>query len=62
MKEFADKVYNTRDGYGNVKVGAKNVSTNNMKKGFGNTTTGHLFSSYKYQGTPYDNQRDCERN
>ena len=29
-----------------------------MKKGFGNTTTGHLFSNYKYEGTPYDNQKD----
>lgn len=60
MKEFNDKVYNTRDEQGNVKVGSKNVTTNNMKKGFGSTTTGHLFSSYKYQGSPFDNQREQE--
>ena len=53
MKEFNDKVYNTRDEQGRVKVGNKNVSTNNMKRGFGSTTTGHLFGTYKYQGTPY---------
>jgi len=28
-----------------------------MKKGFGNTTVGHLFGAYKYEGTPYDNGR-----
>ncbi len=27
-----------------------------MKRGFGSTTTGHLFGSYKYEGTPFDNQ------
>jgi len=31
-----------------------------MKRGFGDTTTGHLFGSYKYQGSPYDNPRDLE--
>ena len=61
MKEFKDKEYNTRDEQGNVKVGLKNVTTNNMKRGFGNTTVGHLFSSSKYQGDPYDDQRDIER-
>lgn len=40
-----------------VKTGLKNITTNNMKKGFGNTAVGHLFSSYNYMGTPYDNQK-----
>lgn len=61
LKEYQDKAYDTRDQQGRVKVGARNVSTNNMKKGFGNTTTGHLFSGYKYQGQPYDDQKDNER-
>ena len=61
MKEFKDKEYNTRDEQGIVKVGLNNVTTNNMKRGFGNTTVGHLFSSSKYQGDPYDDQRDIER-
>jgi hypothetical protein len=46
MKEYDDKVYNTRDQNGNVKTGLKNITTNNMKKGFGNTTHGHLFGAY----------------
>lgn len=58
MKEFEDKVYQTRDENGNVKTGMKNITTNNMKKGFGNTNTGHLFAAYEYKGTPYDNQKD----
>lgn len=62
MKEFNDKVYNTRDEFGKVKVSDKNITTNNMKRGFGSTTVGHLFSSYKYEGTPYDNMRDQEKN
>jgi hypothetical protein len=60
MKEYNDKLYQTRDEHGNVKVAPKNVTTNNMKKGFGSTTTGHLFSSYKYQGSPYDQKREQE--
>jgi hypothetical protein len=46
MKEFEDKAYQTRDENGNVKTGMKNITTNNMKKGFGNTNTGHLFNAY----------------
>lgn len=46
MKEFDDKVYDTRDEQGNVKTGLKGITTNPMKKGFGNTTSGHLFGSY----------------
>lgn len=46
MKEFEDKVYNTRDENGYVKTGMKNVTTNNMKKGFGSTNTDHLFAAY----------------
>lgn len=60
MKEFEDKVYNTRDEQGNVKTAPKGITTNNMKKGFGNTTSGHLFGSYEYKGSPYDNQKDLE--
>ena len=61
MKQFDDKTYNTRDEHGNVKVGQKNVTTNNMKKGFGSTNSEHLFGTYKYMGSPYDNQREQER-
>lgn len=57
MKEYNDKQYQTRDEFGNVKVGLKNVTTNNMKKGFGNTATGHLFGAYPYQGSPFDNPK-----
>ena len=46
MKEFEDKVYQTRDENGNVKTDMKNITTNNMRKGFGNTNTDHLFSAY----------------
>jgi hypothetical protein len=58
MKEFEDKAYNTRDEQGNVKTGPKPITTNNMKKGFGNTTSGHLFGNYEYKGSPFDNQKD----
>jgi len=34
--------------------------TNNMKKGFGNTTTGHLFGQYGYMGCPYDAEKDAD--
>ncbi len=61
MKDYQDKVYNTRDEHGNVRKGSKNITTNNMKRGFGNTTAGHLFGSYKYEGSPYDNQLNVER-
>ena len=27
-----------------------------MKSGFGNTTTGHLFSNYQYKVDPYENK------
>ena len=32
-----------------------------MKRGFGSTTVGHLFGSYKYEGTPYDNHQNQEK-
>lgn len=32
-----------------------------MKKGFGSTNSEHLFGTYKYMGSPYDNQREQER-
>ena len=51
-------MYNTRDEYGKVITGKKQVMTGNMKKGFGNTTTGHLFSSVPYAGDPYDDARE----
>ncbi len=43
FKDYQDKMYNTRDEFGKVKTGLKQISTGNMKKGFGNTTVGHLF-------------------
>lgn len=60
MKEYGDKVFDTRDEAGNVKVGKKNFSTNPMKKGYGASTTGHLFGEYPYQGNPYDLPRELE--
>lgn len=60
MKQFEDKCYETRDEHGNVKVGHKNITTNNMRKGFGNTTVGHLFGSYKYEGSPFDNGKQLQ--
>jgi hypothetical protein len=60
MKEFEDKAYQTRDENGNVKTGLKNITTNNMKKGFGNTNTDHLFGAYEYKGTPYDNEKELQ--
>jgi hypothetical protein len=57
LKEYQDKAFNTRDEQGNVKVGNKNVTTNNMKRGFGSTNTDHLFGNYQYMGSPYENPR-----
>lgn len=31
-----------------------------MKKGFGNTATGHLFGAYPYQGIPHDYPKELE--
>ena len=33
-----------------------------MKKGYGNTTAGHLFSHYPYQGFPDDDPRNQQSN
>lgn len=33
-----------------------------MKKGYGNTTAGHLFSQYPYSGYPDDDQRKQQSN
>ena len=60
MKEFNDKVYDTRDQNGKVKTGLRNFSTNPMKKGYGSSNHGHLFSEAPYQGTPYDFPRELE--
>lgn len=43
MKEFDDKTYHTRDKDGRIITQPKNFLTNPYKKGFGNTTVGHLF-------------------
>ena len=32
-----------------------------MKKGFGNTTTGHLFGAYKYEGYAFDNAKEIDK-
>lgn len=34
--------------------------TGNMKKGYGNTTVGHLFGSYPYMGCEYDNIKNLQ--
>ena len=34
------------------------MGTNNMKKGYGSTNVGHLFSSYPYQGYPDEDARN----
>ena len=61
MKEFKDKEFHTRDENGKVKVAPKTVTTNNMKKGFGNTTAGYLFSQYPYQGYPQEQGREKDK-
>jgi len=41
--------------------GKKGMYTSNAKKGFGNTTTGHLFSKpFEHMTDPYDNKRNIE--
>lgn len=45
-----------------MKTGAKNVTTNNMKKGFGSTTHGYLFQEYPYQGYPEEEGREKDKN
>lgn len=60
MKEYEDKEYHTRDDLGNVKTGPKNITTSNMKKGFGNTTYGHLFGAYPYEGYPHEAEQDIQ--
>ena len=32
-----------------------------MKKGYGNSTTGHLFGNYAYESNPYDAEREQNR-
>jgi len=59
-KDYNDKVYDTRDDFGNVKKGKKQVMTGNMKKGYGNTTAGHLFSAYPYMGAEYDDGKNLQ--
>ena len=60
MKEYEDKQYHTRDDLGKVLTGPKNITINNMKRGKGSTTTGHLFGAYPYQGTPHDLPRELD--
>lgn len=43
-------------------VAKKGVFTNNMKKGFGNTNVGHLFSHFPYEGYPDDDPRAKDSN
>lgn len=61
MKEYNDKEYHTRDENGKVLTNKKNIYTNNMKKGFGSTNTGHLFGSYPYQGYPEEDPKKKEQ-
>lgn len=49
---------NLRDSNGSVTTGPKNFLTRPLKKGSGNTTYGHLFSSYQYVEDPYDRARE----
>lgn len=60
MKEFNDKVYNTRHGDGSVITKPRNFFTQPHKKGFGNTTTGHLFEPVKYESDPYDRPKEYD--
>ena len=34
--------------------------TGNMKKGYGNTTAGHLFSAYPYMGSEFDDGKNLQ--
>jgi hypothetical protein len=58
MKEFNDKVYNTKGPDGKIILPPRNFYTNPYKKGFGNSTVGHLFEPVKYESEP--NQRGRE--
>ena len=58
QKQYKDKEFHTKDENGKVKLGPKSVTTNNMKRGFGSTNVGHLFSSYPYQGYPEEDRRN----
>lgn len=61
LKEFENKVYNTRTPTGEVKVRARNFLNNPAKKGLGRTTTGHLFGQTEYVADPYDRKDELER-
>lgn len=60
MKEFDDKTYHTRDKNGNIITQPKNFLTNPYKKGFGNTTVGHLFGPVKYVQDPYNRPKEFD--
>jgi len=49
LKEFNDKVFNTRGPTGDVLSSPKGFYTQPYKKGFGNTTVGHLFEPVRYE-------------
>ena len=62
MKEYNDKVYNTRDVNGKIKTQPKNFYSQPYKKGFGNTTVGHLFEPIKYQVDPFQRPNELDIN
>ncbi|KAM3143331.1 hypothetical protein pb186bvf_004663 [Paramecium bursaria] len=61
LKEFDDKVFQTRTPTGDVRIQARNFLTNPAKRGLGRTTTGNLFSPIRYIPDPFDRQEEKER-
>ncbi|CAD8062583.1 unnamed protein product [Paramecium sonneborni] len=61
MKEFNDKVFNTRTPTGDVRTQARNFFTNPAKKGLGRTTIKNVFGQIEYIPDPYDRQEELDR-
>lgn len=60
MKEYDNKSYNTRKADGSVKTKPRGFYTQPGKKGFANTTVGHLFGHIPYKGDPYDRPKEFD--
>jgi hypothetical protein len=60
MKEFNDKSYQTRGPNGEILVSPKNFYTAPYKKGFGNSTVGHLFEPIKYESEPHNRFKEFD--
>lgn len=58
MKDYEIYKSDKRGPDGKIMIAPRNFYTENAKRGYGNTTVGHLFENMKYENADYNRPKE----